>query len=166
MLRAALFALVLVSAPAAQAQSGVDVFAQIEGCWLGTFDGGEIEDERCITPMNGGRQWRDVHTVVGVGYGGETIYAWDADAGHIAVMYFANDGGLMRARGDVVLGGIDFSDARYVGADGQVQELRSRWRIPAGDRFEVVTERRENGEWRSFMRIEYRRASGPETAPH
>jgi hypothetical protein len=158
---------VLAWAAPAQAANQLDVFRALEGCWVGTFeDANGLQDERCFTPMQSGKQWRDVHAVVGVGYGGETIYAFDAEADRIVVTYYANDGGLMRGHADVVDGGVDFPDARYVGADGAVQDLRSRWHLMGADRFDIATERREGGVWRLFMRLSYRRAAAPETAAH
>jgi hypothetical protein len=144
-------------ASAAHAQERLAPLATLEGCWLGSFSGpNQLQDERCFTPIAGGQQWRDVHEVVGVGYGGETIYAWDAAAQRIDVSYYANDGGLMRGYAVVSPEGIAFPEARYVGANGGVQQLRSRWTL-GGDGFEVVTERLEDGAWRELMRISYRR---------
>jgi len=162
--------LLAACATPARAQNRLEVFGALEGCWIGTFaESNGLQDQRCFTRIHEGRQWRDVHAVIGTGYGGETIYAFDAEANRIAVVYYANDGGLMRGHGDVVRGGINFPDARYVGADGNVQELRSFWSLAAdGEHYDVTTERRENGEWRPFMRIAYTRTSGPgeETPAH
>lgn len=141
---------------ASRVDAPLDVFREIEGCWVGTFEGGNgLQDQRCIAPLAGGR-WLDTHQVIGAGYGGDTVYAWDAASERIVVDYTANDGGRMSSHGDVVDGGIDFPDATYVGADGEIQALRSRWRFE-GDRLEVATERLENGAWVAFMRITYQR---------
>lgn len=134
--------------------------AYFEGCWIGAFDGGDLRDERCFTPMQGGKQWRDTHNVVGTGYGGETIYAWDAAARRLDIAYYANDGGLMRGVAMLTPEGFDLSEARYVGADGGEQRLRSRY-VRTAQGFDAITEREEGGVWRPFMRIRYVR-SAPE----
>ncbi|GAM99590.1 hypothetical protein U91I_03244 [alpha proteobacterium U9-1i] len=157
-MRALLAALALAGcASVARADEPLAAMAFFEGCWVGAFEGaGELRDARCFSPMQGGKQWRDTHEVVGTGYGGETIYAWDADAGRIDIAYYANDGGLMRGAATSNAAGFDVSDARYVGADGSVQRLRSRY-VRTTQGFETITEREEGGVWRPFMRIAYTR---------
>jgi len=134
-MRGLLFALALTACAApARAGDRLDALRAFEGCWVGAFAASEgLRDERCFAPMQDGRQWRDTHAVVGAGYGGETIYAWDAELGRIDVSYFASDGALMRGHAVAARGGLDFPDGRYVGADGIVQRLRSRWRMSAAD---------------------------------
>lgn len=141
----------------AQAQTPLQAMAFLEGCWVGSFEGADLRDERCFTPMHGGNQWRDVHEVVGTGYGGETIYAWDAEAGQIVATYYASDGALMRGVVTTEEGVLVMRDGRYVSPSGEVQHLRSRW-IRQGDGFVTETERLEEGGWRPFMRIVFERA--------
>ena len=100
---------------------------------------------------------RDRHEVVGSGYGGETIYAWNAETQRIDVMYYANDGGVMSGRVAEEGGVLSVLDARYI-SEGGVQLLRSRW-VRSGDAFAVETDRFENGAWSRFMRIAYVRAA-------
>lgn len=154
----ALFAALALAGCASVARADEPLAAMVffEGCWVGAFEGSEIRDERCFTPMHGGRQWRDTHEVVATGYGGETIYAWDAAMHRIDIAYYANDGGLMRGAGTLTADGFALAEARYVGADGGEQSLRSRY-VRVGEGFEAITERAESGVWRPFMRITYRR---------
>lgn len=159
MMRAFLMALALAAcASPARAQNQLDAFQALEGCWTGVFAGNaELRDSRCFMQVNFGRQWRDVHTVEGTGYGGVTMYAWDAELRRIDVVYYASDGALMRGYAVAENGGLTFPEARYIGADGQVQQLRSRWRFTGDAAFEVVSERFQDGAWIELMRINYAR---------
>lgn len=158
-MRALILALALAAgASPARAQNQLDAFQAFEGCWTGVFAGNsELHDSRCFMQVNFGRQWRNVHTVEGTGYGGVTMYAWDAELRRIDVVYYASDGALMRGYAVAESGGLSFPEARYVGADGQVQQLRSHWRFTDADNFEVVTERFQDGAWVELMRIRYAR---------
>lgn len=161
MMRALLLALTLFGcATPARAEDALAPLAFLHGCWVGVFEGGQgLRDERCYAPVLEGRALRDVHTVVGAGYGGETTYVWNAETRRIEVSYIANDGGLMRGHVEADDAGVLWvRAARYVGADGRVQQLRSHWERAGADAFTVVTEREENGAWAPLMRIAYRRA--------
>ncbi|MBI1187223.1 MAG: hypothetical protein GC206_07820 [Alphaproteobacteria bacterium] len=150
----------------ARAESHLDPLAFLHGCWNGAFAGvSALRDERCFTPMNNGAQVRDVHTVVGSSYGGETIYAWDGEQQRIVAIYYANDGGLMHASVRPTADGLEFPDARHVGADGRVIQLRSRWTRLAEDRFRVISERMLDGAWAPFSDIEYVRADADRADP-
>ena len=158
-MRALFAALALAGcAGVARASEPLAALAFFEGCWVGAFEGSEIRDERCFTPMQGGQQWRDTHNVVGTGYGGETIYAWDAAERHLDIAYYANDGGLMRGAGVLTADGFELPEARYVGADGGVQNLRTRY-VRTAEGFEAITERMHGGVWQPFMRIAYTRSA-------
>lgn len=157
MIRALLCALALgACATPVAAQDRLAPLAFLEGCWVGTFEGSELRDERCYERDLNGHILRDVHSVVGTSYGGETIYAWNAETQRIEVRYYANDGGLMSGRVAEEGGSLWVLDARYVGESG-VQTLRSRW-ARSGDGFAVETDRLENSAWVRFMRIVYARA--------
>ncbi|WP_395647482.1 hypothetical protein [Terricaulis sp.] len=144
----------------AQPQPDLRALKAFEGCWTGVFAGqNHLRDDRCFTQVNLGAQWNDVHTVAGAGYGGVSMYAWDPELRRIDVTYYASDGALMRGYAIAEVDGLSFPDARYIGADGRVLHLRSRWRFTASDRFEAVTEREEDGVWTEFMRIVYARPS-------
>ncbi|MEZ6023508.1 MAG: hypothetical protein R3C16_08910 [Hyphomonadaceae bacterium] len=157
----AALALAACATPAAsQAPSPLAPLAFLEGCWVGVFDGpNPARDERCYAWMHEGRQLRDTHEVIGAGYRGETIYAWDADAQQIVATYFASDGGYMTGVAVEQGGALIMRDGRYVGADGHVLALRSRW-LRQGEGFVVETEqqREAGGDWRPLMRITYMRA--------
>ncbi len=161
MIRSLCLALALIAAPAcateAPAPDRLAPLTFLEGCWVGTFEGADIRDQRCFERGLNGHILRDRHEVVGTGYGGETIYAWNAEAQRIDVMYYANDGGVMTGRVAEEGGVLSVLDARYV-REGGVQELRSRW-VRSGDGFAVETDRLENGTWSRFMRISYVRAA-------
>lgn len=160
-MRALLLALALAAcATPAQAQEDrLAPLAFLHGCWTGVFDGpGNARDDRCFEPALDGRVLRDRHTVVGVGYGGETLYAWNAETQRIEVSYFANDGGLMTGRVAEEGGVLSVLDARYVSPRGDVQSLRSRW-VRTASGFVTETEREEGGVWRPLMRITYVRVS-------
>lgn len=149
----------LVSAPSAIAQERLAPLAFLHGCWIGTFEGPQqLRDERCFATTLDGHLLRDRHSVMGTGYHGETTYFWNAETQRIEVLYVANDGGLMTGRVVEEGGSLWVRDAHYVGADGQVLSLRSRWQQEGADAFVVVTEREENGAWSPFMRIAYERA--------
>lgn len=129
------------------------------GCWIGTFEGPQaLRDERCFERDLNGHRVHDTHTVVGVGYSGETSYVWNAETQRIELVYFANDGGQMTGRVVEEGGQLWVQDGRYVGSDGAVQRLRSHWVRDGADAFTVVTERDENGVWAPMMRIAYVRA--------
>lgn len=135
--------------------------AFLNGCWIGTFEGPQaLHDERCFTTILNGHAVRDTHTVVGAGYGGETTYVWNAETQRIEVSYVANDGGLMLGRVEQGADGVLWMrDGRYVGADGRVLALRSRWER-RGDGFAVISEQERDGAWAPLMTITYvRRAS-------
>lgn len=162
MIRALALALALVASPACATTPAEDRLAPLaflEGCWTGTFEGAALRDERCYQRDLNGHVLRDVHTVVGAGYGGETLYAWNAETQRIEVMYYANDGGLMTGRVAEEGGSLWVLDARYVSESG-VQHLRSRW-VREGEGFAVETDRFEDGAWVRFMRIDYVRAPSP-----
>lgn len=159
MIRALLFSLAF-AACATEVRAGPleDALQRFDGCWTGVFAGQEgLRDSRCFTRLNFGAQWKDAHTVEGTGYGGVTIYAWDAELGCIDVMYYASDRGFMRGYAIPDADGLVIPDARYVGPDGTAQHLRSRWRMLSEDRFEIVSEQEVDGEWRALMRITYAR---------
>lgn len=158
-MRALLLALLLTAcATSARAEPLRDALQAFDGCWTGAFAGSERRDIRCLTQLNAGQQWKDEHTVEGAGYGGMSIYAWDPELQRIDLTYYASDGALMRGYAVAQPDGLLFPDARYIGADGVVQHLRSRWRITGADAFEAVTEREQGGVWSELMRITYVRA--------
>lgn len=130
----------------------------LNGCWIGTFDGSQaLQDERCYTTVLYGHMLRDTHTVVGAGYGGETTYVWNAETQRIEVSYVASDGGLMTGRVEQGADGVLWMhDGRYVGADGRVLALRSRWER-RGDGFVVISEQQRDGAWAPLMTITYAR---------
>ena len=156
--RAALLALLLSACASVGASARLEPLAFLEGCWIGSFAANpELKDERCFVFEESRNRMRDTHTVVGTGYSGETIYAWDEAASRIGVVYRSSAGGVMTGSVQAGEGGIVIPDVRHVGADGAVQELRSHWRRESAERFTVITDRRENGAWREFMRIVYER---------
>lgn len=159
-MRALALALALISTPACATETPpVDRLAPLaflEGCWVGAFEGASLRDERCFERGLNGHILRDRHEVVGTGYGGETIYAWNAEAQRIDLTYYANDGSVMTGRVAEEDGALSVLDARYI-SDSGVQILRSRW-LRSGDSFVVETDRFENGAWSRFMRISYVRA--------
>lgn len=152
-------ALAMLSTPA-RAESELAPLAFLHGCWVGSFDSPDgLTDQRCFEPIMGGRFLRDTHSVVGAGYGGETIYAWNAERRRIEATYYASDGGLMTGVvADEGESGLWLREGRYVGANGALQHLRSRWIRDGNDSFTIETQREENGEWRQMSRIIYRRA--------
>jgi hypothetical protein len=158
-MRAMVLALAVAAcATSVRAEPLQDALRRFDGCWTGAFAGdGNLRDDRCFTRLNSGVQWQDVHTVAGTGYGGVTIYAWDAELRRIDVTYYASDGALMRGYAIAAADGLSIPDARYVGADGAVQHLRSRWRVLDEDHFEVISEREQGGVWSELMRITYAR---------
>lgn len=160
-MRALLAAMALMAcATPVRAEDHLAPLAFLHGCWIGTFDGPQaLRDERCFESTLNGHMLRDTHTVLGVGYGGETSYVWNAETQRIEVYYVANDGGLMTGRVERDADGVLWMrEGRYVGADGGVQQLRSRWVRNGADAFTVVTEREENGVWAPLMTIAYERA--------
>jgi hypothetical protein len=159
-MRALALSLMLAAcATSARADEPLAPLAFLQGCWAGSFDSpGGLQDERCFEPMQGGRFVRDTHTVVGTGYGGESIYAWNAELRRIEVSYFAADGGLMSGVVAEESDGLWLREGRYVGPDGAIQSLRSHWIRNDLDGFTVETHRLEDGEWRQLMRIIYVRA--------
>jgi hypothetical protein len=163
LIRVLIAALALAAcATPAQAQHHLEPFNGISGCYVGTFDGPEgLRDERCFERAFDGRVLRDRHTVVGAGYSGETLYAWNAETQRVEVMYYASDGGLMTGRvSEAPNGSLWLLDGRYVGGDGAVQSLRSRWIMNGEGGFVVETDRFEHGAWVRLMRISY--VSAPE----
>jgi hypothetical protein len=152
-------ALALAAAPAAaQERYHLEDFNTIaDGCYVGAFDNQPgLRDERCFERLFDGRVLRDRHTVLGTGYSGETFYAWNAETQRVEVMYYASDGGLMTGRvSEEPDGFLWLLDGRYVGADGNVQHLRSRWIMSGQDGFIVESDRLEDGAWVRFMRITY-----------
>jgi hypothetical protein len=157
---AAALALTACASAAVAEEEQLELLGFLHGCWIGTFEGAqELRDERCFQPMLGGRFLRDTHTVVGTGYGGETIYAWNAQAERIEATYYASDGGLMTGRVAAENDGfLWLRDGRYVGPDGRLQHLRSRWIRSGEGGFTVETEREEDGAWVMLMRITYAHA--------
>lgn len=146
-------------ATSAQAEDPMSPFAPLMGCWRGAFDSyADIHDERCFTPMLGGRYVRDTHSVQPTTYGGETIYFVDAQAGAMAFTYYASDGGISRGAVRAEQGALVFDAHTYVGADGAAQRMRSRWTVEGPDRFVVTTEVEREGAWRQWGRIVYTRA--------
>lgn len=149
-------ALAAYATPARADEDHLAPLAFLNGCWDGTFDGPQhLRDERCFTTILNGHAVRDAHNVLGTGYGGETTYVWNAETQRIEVSYVANDGGLMTGRVEQGAdGALVFLDSRYIGADGHILLLRSRWERQ-GEGFAVVTEEQLNGAWRPMMRISY-----------
>lgn len=146
-------------ATGARAEDAMAPFAPLMGCWRGAFESQpDIYDERCFTPMLGGRFVRDVHYVRPTAYAGETIYVADAQAGGFGFTYYAGNGGVARGAGRAIEGGGAFDPHSFVGADGGVQRLRSTWLFEGPDRFVAVSEREQDGEWRPWGRIVYTRA--------
>lgn len=166
--RALLLVAALIATPAS-AQTQANPLAPLDflhGCWRGTFAGASgLTDEHCFTPMLGGRYLRDTHAVRGdaSGYAGESIYAFDYEAQRITYSYYASDGGMSRGTVDVTPDGLAFPADRYVGGDGGVLNMRSRWVKDGPDRFTAITEARDGDVWRASMRIAFVRA--PEIAP-
>lgn len=161
---AAALALAACVAPArAQREDRLAPLAPLYGCWSGTFEATPtLRDERCLAPMLDGHAVRDRHTVLGAGYNGETIYAWNPETQRIEAAYYTNDGARMTGRvSREADGSLWLLDGRYVGVDGAVQMLRSRWIIKPDGGFAIETDRLEEGVWVRLMRIDYVRASAP-----
>jgi hypothetical protein len=137
-----------------------------KGCWHGAFAGSTtVTDERCFAPMLGGAYVRDTHVIHGAPapYGGEAIYAYDAQAHRIGVTYYASDGGIERGFADPTGQGLSFPQSDFVGADGTVTTLRATWTPDGPDRFIAVAEFLENGRWVEHLHITYTRA--PNVSP-
>lgn len=152
-------ALIAAWTGAAHAEDRLAPLAFLQGCWIGAFaEPEELRDERCATRMYDGAYLRDVHTVVGTDYGGETIYRWNPETQRIELTYYASDGAVLT--GHVVEAGEAgaLMEGRYLGADGSVQLLRSRWEKAGPDNYTVITETGAEGEWRELMRIAFERA--------
>lgn len=168
-MRALIVALALAACAApARAEGGTQdamaVLAPLMGCWRGAFESNaEIHDERCFEPMLGGRYVRDTHFVRPTAYSGETIYFADAATGTLAFIYFASDGGISRGGVRAEEGALVFDDQTYVGADGRVLRMRSRWTIESADRFVASTEVERDGAWRPWGRITYCASAGSTT---
>jgi hypothetical protein len=163
MIRSLLLALVIAgcAAPARQ-QTAADAFAPLMGCWRGTFDGQpNIHDERCFETL--GEHVVDTHHVRPTTYAGETTYHLDDAQREIVFAYASNDGG--RSNGSMHTEGerLIFPAHAHRSSDGAELRLRSTWTIESPDRFVTVSEQKEAGAWRPFMRITYTRA--PELQP-
>ncbi len=104
-------------------------------CWQGEFRNG-ARDTHCFEPAQGGRFIRDTHEVTG-GYAGETMYSWNAEAGRVDYVYWANSGGVSRgsmtARGDV----LDFGDEVHRGRDGREIRISTTWHRIGDDAYET-----------------------------
>jgi hypothetical protein len=160
LMRALLIALAMAAcaAPAPRAREAGEVMAPLIGCWRGAFDGNpDIVDERCFSVLDG-RHVVDQHAVRPTDYSGETTYHLDESSGRIVFAYAASDGG--RSNGELapIDHGFAFPAHTFRAADGAELRLRSTWRLDGADSFVVESEREENGAWRPFMRIRYRRA--------
>ena len=95
-------------------------------CWQGTFDDGKI-DIHCFEPVYRGALIRDRHEVTG-GYGGETLYNWDADRTLTEYNYWNSAGevsrGTMRERDGL----LDFGDEVYRNINGRETRISTTWR--------------------------------------
>lgn len=104
-------------------------------CWQGEFQNGRL-DTHCFEPAQGGRFIRDTHEVTG-GYAGETLYSWNAEAGRVEYVYWANSGGVSRGsmtpRGDV----LDFGDEVHRGRDGREIRISTTWHRVGDDAYEA-----------------------------
>ena len=107
--------------------------------------------------MLGERYVRDTHAVRPGDYQGETIYFVQPRSGAVAFRYFASDGGgssgVMHAEADALV----FDAHEYVGADGQILRMRSRWTIEDAQHFVIATEVERDGAWQPWGRIVYTR---------
>lgn len=104
-------------------------------CWQGEFRNG-TRDTHCYEAAQGGRFIRDNHEVTG-GYAGETLYSWNAEAGRVEYVYWANSGGVSRGsmtpRGDV----LDFGDEVHRGTDGGEMRISTTWHRIGADAYEA-----------------------------
>lgn len=133
--------------------------APLLGCWRGDFDGQpDIHDERCFETLSDAHV-TDVHYVRPTEYSGEATYHYDEAAGRIVFAYAASDGGRSNGSMHVEEDALVFPPHVYRGPDGAEQQLRSTWTLESADRFVVESEKLEDGAWRPFMRITYRRTS-------
>jgi hypothetical protein len=165
----AFFLAAVLFATAASAQTQANPLAPLDflrGCWRGTFANAPgLTDEHCFAPMLGGRYLRDTHAVRGdaSGYAGESIYAFDYEVRRITHTYYAVDGGTSRGFVDVTPEGLSFPADRYVGGDGVVLNMRTRWVKDGPARFTTITEVQNGAAWTEFMRMTFVRA--PDLTP-
>lgn len=160
-MRAIAFALLALAACAAPAQGAptAEAFAQLIGCWRGTFENNaDVYDERCFERLDA--HVVDTHHVRPTEYAGETTYH-DNDAGGIIFAYAANDGG--RSNGAISVEGNRFTIAphTHIGGGGTEYRLRGVWTLETPDRLVMVSEQEVDGAWRPFMRITYTRTPAP-----
>lgn len=104
-------------------------------CWQGEFRNGH-RDTHCYEAAQNGRFIRDNHEVTG-GYAGETLYSWNAEAGQVEYVYWANSGGVSRGsmtpRGAV----LDFGDEVHRGRDGREIRISTTWHRIGDDAYEA-----------------------------
>lgn len=166
-MRALLCALALAACVTpARADDHMAPLAPLIGCWRGAFDGNaEISDERCFAPMLAGSYLRDTHAVRPTAYAGESVYYFDASTRHLAVTYYAADGGMSSGGVQSEEGALVFAPYTFINADGTTLHLRGTWRFDGPDRYVATSEMEQGGQWRPFMRITYVRAPDL-TPPH
>lgn len=163
-MRALMFAVAcaaLFAPPAGAEENPLAPLDFLQGCWRGTFAGAPaMGDVHCFAPMLGGRFVRDTHAVYGAPapYAGETVYAFDNNARRIVFSYYASDGATSQGYVEATAEGLRFPVDRYVGADGGVLIMRTRWVREGADRYTAITEEQNGSAWRESMRLNFVRA--------
>lgn len=149
--------------PLAALADGQDHYAPLAflagSCWKGDLpQQGSLKqsDEHCFSWVYGQRFLRDVHTVRSSDsrpdYVGETTFFWDAAAQQLRYLYIENQGGegqgAVEAQGDALV----FPETDEV-EDGKTQAYRSRWQRTGTDAYDVVTEFKINGVWKTAWTV-------------
>jgi hypothetical protein len=125
----------------------------VGSCWIGAFPDGKSTDEHCFEWMFDGKFIREHHVVRGTAepYGGETVFAWDAEKEQLVFWYWNTQGGFSTGTGEYTGEGIIFPE-RHVTEHG-VKEMKAVWkrrgrtRTACGRGSELGTTGRRSGRW-------------------
>lgn len=149
-MRPLLLLLLLSSTAYAATPEALKPMAFLAGhCWKGEFPGGKQTDEHCFQWALDGHALRDVHTVRAPGkpdYVGETLYYYDAAAKQVAYLYLENNGGYSHGTMKPSATGLEFPEARYIGADGKPLPYRVQWTV-GPDAYEAFSEMYLKDKW-------------------
>lgn len=129
----------------------------VGSCWTGAFPGGAATDEHCFEWVFDRKFIRDRHGVRGAEapYAGETLYAWDARAGHLTWSYWNSEGQVITGTVEVHPSFMDFP-FRMETPNGPA-EFRARWTRTGADSYRVEQARREGERWVALSSMELRR---------
>jgi hypothetical protein len=98
---------------------------------------------------------RSRHRVIGgpSPYSGETMFG-PGEGGAFEYVYFNVSPETIRGKVTATADGFDFS-AETIEFQGRPLEIRSVWRWRGADGYSAVTERKVDGAWQEWMRIEF-----------